>query len=346
MPEATAAAPPEQILMQMVTGKWVSKALAVVADLGIPDQLRDGPRPIGELAKNSGADADALYRLLRAAAAVGVLVEHADRRFANNALSSLMRSDVPGSLRAMVRWICEDSAWRAWGGLGFSVQTGQPAFDRMIGAELFEHFKRHPEAARIFNEAMVNFTSVTGPAVAKAYDFSRFRKIVDVGGGHGALLAAIVESHPGVRGVVFDRPEVIAGAVPFLASRGLEGRIETAAGNFLESVPAGADAYIMKHIIHDWDDERSATILSNCRRALAGGESPGTVLIVDQVVTDRPEGVFSKLADLEMLVMTPGGRERTDREFALLLESAGLTMTRIVPTESLVCIVEAVSRAQ
>ena len=338
---APSAPPPEQILMQMLTGKWVSKTLSVVADLGIPDLLCEGPRSVDELATRSAANADSLYRLLRAASGVGVLTELPDQRFENNALSHLMRSDVPGSLRAMARWMNEDSAWQAWGGLGYSVKTGQPAFNHVLGRELFEHFQEHPEAGKIFHEAMISFTTVTGGAVARAYDFSVFKTIVDVGGGHGALLAAIAAQHPGIGGIVFDRPEVVAGVQPFLASQGITARIDTAAGSFLEAVPPGADAYIMKHIIHDWDDERSVTILSNCRRGMASG---GKVLIVEQIVSDRPEAALSKVVDLEMLVMTPGGRERTEAEFARLLQASGLKLTRIVPTESLVAIVEAVSQ--
>jgi cyclopropane fatty-acyl-phospholipid synthase-like methyltransferase len=327
--------------MQLVTGKWVSKALAVVADLGIPDQLKEGARSASDLAARTGVEADALYRLLRATAAVGVLKELPDRRFENNALSSLMRSDVPNSLRAMVRWIGEESAWRAWAGLEYSVRTGQPAFDHVIGSEVFEHFKTHPEAGRIFNDAMTNFTVVTAAAVADAYDFSTFEKIVDVGGGHGALLAAIALKYPTVQGVVFDLAEVVAGATPALSAQGLGGRIVAAGGNFLEGVPEGADAYVMKFIIHDWDDDRARKILSNCRRAMKTG---GKVLIIEQVVTDRPEATLSKLSDLEMLVMTPGGRERTEQEFARLIGSAGLRMTRVVSTQSPFCIVEAVSQ--
>ena len=332
---------PEQLLMQLATGKWVSKALSVVADLAIPDLLGGGARSADDLAATTAVDADSLYRLLRAASGVGVLTELPGRRFENNALSNLMRSDVPGSLRAMVRWINEDSAWQAWGGLGYSVKTGQPAFNHVLGTEVFEHFQTHPEAGKIFNEAMVSFTAVTGAAVAKAYDFSPFKKIVDVGGGHGALLAAIAAQHPGVDGIVFDRPEVVTGVKPFLASQGSSARIDTAAGSFLDTVPAGADAYIMKHIIHDWDDERSMKILANCKRAMAPG---GRVLVVEQIVSDRPEAAFAKVVDLEMLVMTPGGRERTAAEFDRLLDASGLKMTRIVPTQSPVAIVEAVSQ--
>ena len=181
----------------------MSKALSLIADLAIPDRLKAGPRPASELAKETAVNPDALYRLLRAAAGVGVLTELPERRFENNALSNLMQSDVPGSLRGMVRWLGEDSAWDAWRDLRYSVET-QPAFDHVHGAQVFEHFQRHPEAGQILNEAMVSFTAVTGPAVAKAYDFSVFKKIVDVGGGHGALLAAIASTHPGVSGTVFD----------------------------------------------------------------------------------------------------------------------------------------------
>jgi len=338
---APPALQPEQLLMQLATGKWVSKTLSVVADLAIPDLLKEGPRPVDDLAARSAVDTDSLYRLLRAASGVGVLTELPNRRFENNALSNLMRSDVPGSLRAMVRWINEDSAWQAWGGLGYSVKTGQPAFNHVLGEEVFEHFQKHPEAGQIFNEAMISVTAMTGAAVAKAYDFSVFKKIVDVGGGHGAMLAAIAAEYPGIHGIVFDRPEVVEGVKPFLASQGVTARIETATGDFLDAVPAGADAYIMKLVIHDWDDERSVKILSNCRRVMAPG---GKVLIVEQIVSDRPEAVFSKVVDLEMLVMTPGGRERTEPEFARLLQASGLKMTRIVPTESMMAIVEAVSQ--
>jgi hypothetical protein len=334
------APPPEQVIMQMATGKWVSKALSLVAELAIPDRLVNGPRSAGDLAAETDRNPDALYRLLRAASAVGVLAELPGKRFENNGLSDLLRSGVPGSLRGMVRWLGEDAAWQAWGGLDYSVKTARPAFDHVHGAQVFDHFQKHPEAGKIFNDAMVSFTTVEGPAVASGYDFSPFKKIVDVGGGHGALLASIAHVHPGVRGIVFDRPEVVAGAPPLLASLGLAARIDIAGGDFLSAVPQGADAYIMKHIIHDWDDDHAKTILSHCRRAMA---PDGKVLIVEIVVSDRPEAAFSKMLDLEMLVMTTGGRERTEPEFGELLQAAGLRMTRIVPTQSSVAVVEAVA---
>jgi SAM-dependent methyltransferase len=340
MPASSAPpVPADQLLLQLATGKWASKAVGVVADLGIADLLGNGSRSSDELAADARVNPDALYRLLRTVASLGVLTELPDRRFKNNDASLLLRSDTPGSLRAMVRMVAMDSTWRAWGSLGYSVETGRPAFDHVHGAQLFEYFHGHPESAQIFHDAMVSFTTVTGPAVADAYDFSSCRTIVDVGGGHGALLAAIAKKHPGIHGIVFERPEVIDAARSFLDAQGLN-QIETAGGDFFGPLPGGADTYLMKHIIHDWDDERSIQILANCRKAMAPG---GKALIVEQVVTDRPDAVMSKLADLEMLVMTPGGRERTGEEFARLLAAAGLRLTRIVPTDYLVCIVEAVS---
>lgn len=339
-PSTSVPPPPEQILMQMATGKWVSKALAVVADLGIADLLGGGARHVDDLAAAAGSGADGLYRLIRAMTAFGVFTELPGRRFENNAMSTLLRSDVPNSLRAMVRWLGEEGAWRAWSGLEYSVKTGKPAFDHILGTQVFDYFQAHPETGRIFNDAMSSFTAVTGPAVAKAYDFSGINTLVDVGGGHGALLARICQQHPGVRGVVFHRPEVVAGAGPLLAAEGVADRIRTEGGDFFERVTVGADAYIMKHIIHDWDDAHCVRILTNCRQAVAPG---GKVLIVDQVVTDGPESVYAKLSDLEMLVMTTGGRERTAEEFGRVLAAAGLTLTRIVPTESPVAVIESVA---
>jgi hypothetical protein len=330
---------PDQLLMQLITGKWVSKALSLVAELAVADHVSDGPRHVEDLAAVTGMNADALYRLLRATAALGVLKELPGQRFENNVMSNMLRS-TPGSLRGMMRWLGDDSAWRAWGRLDYSVQTGQPAFDKVMGMQVFEHFQHHPEVGQVFNDAMVSFTQITGPAVAKGYDFSGIKTLVDIGGGHGALIAKIAQKHPALKGVLFDRPEVVAGAGALLTAEGVADRVTPQGGDFLHSVPAGADAYIMKHIIHDWDDAHSIAILSHCRKAMAPG---GKVLIVEQLVSDRPEAAAVKLIDLEMLVMTTGGRERTETEFSALLGKAGLRLTRIVPTESPVVVVESVA---
>jgi hypothetical protein len=326
--------------MQMVTGKWVSKALSVSADLAIADLLAGGPLHVDDLAAAAGSNADALYRILRALSAVGVFEELPDKKFQNNAISNLLRSDVPGSMRALVRFIGAAPTWEAWNALGYSAKTGLPAFDHALGQHVFDYLKGHQDAAALFNDAMVSLTEVTSTAVAEGYDFSAFRKIVDVGGGHGALLAKIVQKYPEVRGIVADMPEVVAGAVPFLATQGVDGKVTTVGIDFFESVPPGADAYMMKHIIHDWDDDRAVGILSNCHKVMAPAAK---VLVIEQVVADRPDAVFSKLIDLEMLVMTGGGRERTEQEFAALLKRAGLRMTRIVATQSFDAIVEAVA---
>ena len=334
------ASPPEEIMLQMALGKWVCKALAVAAEIGVADVLRDGPLSAAEIARRTGSDGDALYRLLRALASLGVFEEAEDRGFANNALSSTLRSDVPGSVRAMVRWIGEEAAWIAWSGLAHSVRTGRPAFDHVFGEPLFDYFGKHPETGRIFDEAMTSLSAGTGAAVARAYDFSSHGRVVDVGGGHGALLLAILERFPDTRGVLFDRPEVIEGARPALSSSAAMRRIELRAGDFFEGVPGGGDAYVLQHIVHDWDDDRCVRILAHCREAMAEG---GSVLVLEQPVREGPESGLAKLLDLEMLAMTPGGRERTEAEYASLFERAGLRLARVVPTDSMVSILEGVA---
>lgn len=336
--QGTQTAPPEQLILQMAVGKWVSQALKVAAELGVADVLADGAKDADEIARRTASHPDALYRLLRALAAMGVFQELPARRFANNSLSAVLRSDVPGSARAMVRWIGEESAWHAWADFAHSVRTGKPAFDHVHGEQAFDYFAKHPESAAVFNAAMTAFSAVTGPAVARAYDFSGVGKLVDVGGGQGGLLLAVAERYPRLRGVVFDRAEVIAGARAVLDTAPAGARIECVAGDFFAGVPRGADAYMMKHIIHDWDDDRCIQILAHCAWAMAPG---GRVLVVDQVIRDGADATFSKIMDLEMLAMTTGGRERTAAEFASLLERAGLELTRIVPTDSVVSVIEA-----
>jgi hypothetical protein len=330
-----------QVLVQMAVGKWVCQALKVAAELAVADVLGDSSAAVEVLALRTGANADALYRLLRALAALGVFEELPGRRFRNNALSTALRSDVPGSARPMVRWLGEEAAWHAWGAFEHSVRTGAAAFDHVLGASVFDYFGQHPATAAIFDEAMTSFALEAGAAVARAYDFSGVETLVDVGGGQGALLAAVADRFPGLRCVLLDRPEVIAGARKVLAATPHAGRIELRPGDFLLEVPAGADAYLLMHILHDWDDERCVRILANCREAMADG---GTILAVEQVVEDGPRAAVAKLLDLEMLAMTPGGRERTGPEFAALFERAGLRLASIRPTEAGVCVIEAVAR--
>ncbi|MDA2931195.1 acetylserotonin O-methyltransferase, partial [Acidobacteria bacterium AH-259-O06] len=322
---------PQELLLKMLTGKWVSQAISVAASLGVADCLAEGPVAAEKIAEQTKANPDALYRLLRALASVGVFTETSDRAFANTALSKLLRDGVQGSQRGMARFIGMESTWDPWGRLEHSVRTGDAAFKHFYGMNPFDYFGEHPDQGAIFNDAMTGFSAFTARAVAEAYDFLGIGTLVDIGGGHGALLAAILEANPDLRGILFDLPEVIEGAEEQLGGNPSGERIEIRAGSFFDGVPGGGGAYIMKHIIHDWDDERSVQILSNCRKALAAG---GKVLVVDHVVVDGPEADLAKLLDLEMLVMAPGGRERTAAEFAALFEKSGLHLERILPTAS------------
>jgi hypothetical protein len=334
----TAPVPPQQQIIQLLMGKVAGQALTVAAELGVADALADGPKSVAQIAKATGGHEDGLYRILRALAALGVFSERPNRHFANNPTSETLRTGVEGSTRAFVRWLGDETAWwTAWGRLSHSAKTGEPAFAHVHGCNPFEFFARDPRVAEIFHGAMTDFSRASAGAVAEAYDFSRIGKLVDVGGGHGFLLTTILSANPKMRGVLFDLPEVVAGADATLAASGQAARVEKAPGNFFDGVVGDADAYIMKHIIHDWDDAGSARILAHCRQGLRPG---GKVLIVEQVLTDGPESVMGKLLDLEMLVMTPGGRERTEAEFAALARQAGLRLTRVVPTRSPVCIIE------
>jgi len=326
---------PDQLLMQHVLSKFVSRALSAAADVGVADHISESPVETADLAQKTGTNADALGRILRCLAAVDVFAQHGTR-FSHTPASELLRSDHPHSLRAMIRWINTKPAWDAWGRLDHSLKTGAPAFDAVHGTHVFDYLKTDPLTGAIFNDAMTGFSAMTGHAVAEAYDFGSTKTLVDVGGGHGALLSAILTRYPSISGIVYDLPEVVAGAPA--APGDLASRIDTVAGSFFEGVPQGANGYIMKHILHDWSDQQCVQILRHCRDNMTDN---GKVLVVEQLVTDGPESTFAKLLDLEMLVMTTGGRERTATEFGSILEQAGLTMTRIVPTASPVVVIEA-----
>jgi hypothetical protein len=334
--------PPNAQLLQLILGMFTSRALGVAAELGVADLLKDGPLGLEELSARSGAAPDGLYRMLRVLAAAGVFELQAERRVANTQLSALLRSDVQGSLRADALWFSDVSGWMAWGRLDHSVRTGKPAFDEVFGNDCFTWLESHPASSRVFQQTMSNLSTASGSALAEAYDFSSIPALVDVGGGHGTLLTLLVEHYPNLATVLLDRPQIIRSAREALRTTRQGAAIELVAGDFFESVPAGADAYLLKHILHDWDDERCVRILSNCRRAMAQG---GRVLIVESVLSDRPESAVTKLIDLEMLVMTAGGRERTEQEYAALLEQAGLEFSRLIPTQSPVSVIEAFARS-
>jgi hypothetical protein len=332
-PEAVAA----QLVIQVGSGHLVASALQVVVRLAIPDLLAKGPRNAADLAKETSTQTDALYRVLRALASIGLFEEDGQGRFALTLAGQMLRADVPGSMRPMALWITSPFHFRAYAELMHSVRTGQPAAEKAVGVPVFEYFQRDPELSEIFNNAM---TAFSGPAVAaalKAYDFGRIGTLVDVAGGHGAVLGSIVKSHPGMRGILFDLEHVVAGAGPLLAAIGVADRVKVEHGDFFKAVPKG-DAYVMKHIIHDWDDERAALILRNIAAAM--GDARGRVILLESVIPTGNAPHLGKIMDLEMLAL-PGGRERTEAEFRALFARAGFELTRVVATESPLSVVEA-----
>ncbi|MGB8511062.1 MAG: methyltransferase [Pyrinomonadaceae bacterium] len=327
---------PVDAMLGMVSGFWTSRAIYVAAKLGLADLLYERPRTAIELAEATGMHASSLRRVLRALASVGVLAEREEGRFDLTPVGATLRTGVPGSLRAFVASELGEGHYQAWGELLHSVKTGEIAFDHVYGMPVWEYYAGHPELAQTFNESMTCLTKVVEPAVLESYDFSNFKNLVDVGGGHASLLSAVLKRHAQVRGVLFDAPGVVEGARRRVTEENLAERCEVRGGDFFTSVPEGGDAYMMKHIIHDWDDERAVSILKNCRRAMKDG---GKLLVIDQVIPEGDEFSIGKLTDLIMMVMV-GGRERTAAEFKALLAAAGFKLTRIVPTPSHVCIIE------
>jgi hypothetical protein len=329
--------PPPAVLLQLVLGCAHCQAVIVAARLGIADILSEGPLPVDEIARRAKVDADALYRVLRALASIGVFVEHGPRLIGLTPAASLLQSKAPGSMRSFVLMWGEH--FSAWSELLHSVTTGRPAFEKAFGQPLFDYLAEHPESAKTFDAAM---TGIHGPetgAMIEAYPFDSFDTIVDIGGGNGSVLLEVLRSAPRARGVVFDLPHVVERTSAILAKSDLARRCSTRGGSFFESVPAGADAYILRHIIHDWDDDRAVQILARCREAMEPG---GRVLIVESVIAPGNDPHPGKWLDVIMLAI-PGGRERTQEEYRRLFTRAGLKLSRIVPTQSPVSVVEAVA---
>jgi hypothetical protein len=324
-------------MLQIISGFWISRAVYVIGKLGIPDLLQTGPKTAAELASATETHAPSLFRILRALVSVGVLNSSDGERFAQTPLSETLVTDAPGSLRWFAISELGQEHYPAWGNVMHSVKTGEIAFDNFFGVDIWKYFQQNPEDAAVFNNSMSNITAAANEAITSLYDFSQFGTLVDVGGGHGGLITSILKQNPELKGVLFDAPEVIEGARPKIEAAGLEDRLETVAGNFFQSVPAGGDAYIMKWIIHDWDDEKSNTILRNCRSQMPAN---GKLILVDSVVPETNEPHFSKFIDLNMLVMT-GGKERTEKEFAQLLADAGFKLLRVIPTDLPTSIIEA-----
>ena len=332
----TGQLPPEAQLFQTLFGFMVTRTLSAVAELNVADALRDGPRHYTNLAQAVGADQRSLHRAMRMLASTGVFAEPEPGIFALTPVSDLLRSNVPGSMRDMAVMITAESHWLPWGQFTDTLRSGRSGPQHAFGTDVFSWFQRaeNKDQWELFNAAMTSFSSVTGGAVAESYDFGRFNRIVDIGGGHGFLLRTLLAEAPQAKGVLFDLPDVVKDV-----TETLDGRIECIGGDFFQSVPAGADCYTMKHIIHDWSDEDCRMLLGNVAQVM---EPAGKVLVFETVMPETPEPHPAKFMDLNMLAMTEGGSERTEKEFAGLFESAGLRLQAIYPTKSPVSVIEAV----
>jgi hypothetical protein len=319
----------------MIGGACVSQMIYVAAKLDLATRLAAGPMMAEQLAEATRTHPRSLARLLRGLASVGIFAEGPDGGYSLTPIAEELRSDVPGSQHAMAVMMGEEH-YTAYGDLLYSVRTGRPAFDKVYGKPVFDYLAEHPDQAKIFDAAMTSVHGRETGVMVAAYDFSNFGVLMDVGGGNGSMLTGVLKANPKLRGILFDLPHVVARARPGIEAAGLADRCRIMEGSFFESIPEGADAYMMRHIIHDWNDERSATILRNVGRAIRPG---GKLLVIEGVVKPGNDESFTKLLDITMLAL-PGGQERTEEEFRRLYEQAGFKLTRIVPTTGEVSIIE------
>ncbi len=324
-------------LLDMVDGYQVSQALHVAATLKVSDILASGPLDATDLAEVTGTHGPTLVRLMRALQSVGVYACDDEGRYANTALGAQLRSDVPGSLRGWAAYVGRPYYRQAWTGLLNSVRTGDNAFAAVHGASVWEYRQQHPEEQVVFDGAMTATAGVVAEAVVGSYDFARFGTVADIGGGAGTLIATILERHPTVHGVLFDQPDVAAGAEPVLRAAGIKDRCQVVGGSFFDAVPKDADAYLLKAIIHDWLDGQAIEILRTCRRAMRGD---ATLLLVEHLVGEGPDPAHTAFSDLNMLV-SPGGQERTLEQYAALLAAAGFSVTGTIGTGTPVFVIEA-----
>jgi O-methyltransferase domain/Dimerisation domain len=337
-PAASQVLPPHIQLIQMGRAHVVSRTVYAAAKLGLADQLASGPKSAAELAGPMHLHAPSLHRLMRTLASLGIPTERTEQRFGLTDLGEALKTGAPGSARSSL--MISGSPWSqsGWDSMIYSVQTGNTGFEKAQGVSFFDYLAQHPDDASLFSEMMVGLHSQEPPAVAAAYDFSTFKTIVDVGGATGNMLATVLARHSGPRGILFDRQHVVQDAPALLDARGVSNRVTIEPGNFFESVPAGADAYILSHIIHDWNDDQCLTILGHVCKAM---NPTGRLLIVEMLIPPGDTPHPGKLLDMAMLVQM-GGQERTTAEYGLLLSKAGFRLARVVPTNSAASIVEAV----
>jgi hypothetical protein len=334
---ATPTIPPQAVITQIATSFWVSNAIRTLCEFQIPDHLVEGPKSITELAETTGTHAPSLYRLLRAVASIGLLAESGDKVFELTPMGNLLRKDIPGSMWGLVMFMGEKSHILATLDLPESIRTGETSFNRNFGKPFFDYLLDQPEEADHFNRAMSAMGAQNAPTLAANYDFTGVNTIVDVGGGHGTLIGNILRKNPHMRGTVYDLEPVVAGAPANIETFGVADRASYQAGSFFESVPAGADAYTLSYIIHDWSEPEALKILRNVRAAIP---AHGRLLLVENIIPMGNVEHFAKFLDLEMIIMV-GGRERTEAEFAALLEQAGFSLTRTIPMTPMMSVIEA-----
>ncbi|HEX5037646.1 MAG TPA: methyltransferase [bacterium] len=327
--------PPQIALLQLTTGVWITQALYVAAALGVADLMKDGPKSCDDLGRASKSDPASLKRILRLLASFGVFAETSHGTFGLTPMAECLRTDSPQSMRAWATMMGSDWHWKIWGDLLYGAQTGKPAFDHVHGIRPFEWFSQRPEVAGLFNHAMASISSSEIGAILAAYDFSKAKKIVDVAGGNGSLLRPLLQQNKQAGGVLFDMPHVVDTAKEAIEKEGLIGRIDIVGGSFFQTVPTGGDLYLLKHILHDFNDKEALAILQNIKRAM----SPGAKLLtIEMIIPPGNEPSFGKMVDLEMMLI--GGVERTESEYRNLLTQAGFKTTAIVPTASPVSLIE------
>jgi SAM-dependent methyltransferase len=326
--------------MQISQGMWVAQTVATAARLGIADALAQSqPQESTTLAAVVGADAQALARLLRALASIGVLAEPFPHQYTLTPVGELLRSDIPNSMRDWLIAETDTPHWQAWGQLYEGVRSGQTVVPQLFGMHIYEYYETHPQDRACFSRAMGNISALVAQGTVQHYDFSRTRHVVDVGGADGGLLLAILDANPHVRGTVFDRPHVVEAAHQAIHAKNYQTRCEVVGGDFFQAVPSGADLYVLKFILVDWKDEEAARILQNCRTAIA---PDGKLLVIEMTIPDDNRPSAAQLFDLNMLVMT-GGQERMVSEYGTLLAKVGFRLTRVIPTDSPFHVLEAVA---
>ena len=333
--------PPPVAMMQMLGGFRVARSIYVAAELGIADFLADGPKSIDELAQATSTHGPSLYRVLRALAGLGIFAEDESGCFSLTPTAEFLKTDVPDSLRASVKLFGEEWHWRVWGSLDYSVKTGEPAFDHLYETGFFDFYNQNPEFANTSSASKTSMVARASASLLANYDFSSISKVVDIGiaGGYGSTLLSVLKANPTMKGVLLDFPPVIEGTRPLVEAAGLTERCELIAGNCLESVPSGGNAYVLMFVVHNWDDERAIKILKNCHQAMA---EDGRLLLVEMIMPKGNDPFIGKLVDIESLLITPGGYERTEAQYRSLLAAAGFKVTKIIPTQTANSVIEAV----